>query len=161
MKMQWVWISLVWVGIIVAIIAGLFFFTDLFQKNPIPKNIRESVDFATYYPKDLPEGYAINTKSFELKGNVLIYIIQTPDHKSVSVSQQRVPDGFDFESFQTDILKDRRTIETDRGTIAYSGRLESTHVTSVRDQNTWILLSAPKDEVEISVLESIAKTLRT
>ena len=144
MKKEWVWVSIAWAGIIAVVIAGLFFFTDIFQKNPIPKNIREQVDFATYYSNELPKDYFIDPNSYEVSGGVLLYAIHIPNEKQITVSQQKPPESFDFNDFHTKQLRNSRSSKIDDGETLYLGTLENNNVASIRTAQTWILLSTDK-----------------
>jgi replication initiation and membrane attachment protein DnaB len=158
---QWILISLGWLSIAAAVIACLFIFTGLFKASPIPENIRRQLDFAIYYPAQLPNGYLIQDDSYEVINGTLSYTIGGLQKPPISVSQQSPPETFDFEKFHNETLKNKHTTNTDTSSVAYIGRLEANNVVSLRTDTTWILLTADRSKVSFETLEKIAKKLRT
>lgn len=159
---RWILISTGWVAIFIAVMATLFIFTDIFKSNPIPIDIRNRVDFATYYPSELPEGYAIQQNSYETSSSdVLLYRLTGPKNTKIFVSQQAPPSSFDFNDFHTKQIKNSRTAITQNGETIYLGMLEDNATASIRTPTTWILLTADKSAVPLENLEMIAKNFKT
>lgn len=155
---KWILIGLGWLAIFITILAVLFIFTGIFKSNPIPENIRNKVDFATYYPSSLPEGYSINTASFETANNLLSYQITKGTNKTILVTQQKTPTNFNFTEFQTKSIKNSRSVTTSTGNQAYIGLLEKNSIASLRAESTWILLSTTSKNVSVEDLEKIIKS---
>lgn len=140
-------------------VVGVVLFTHIRSSNPIPENMRSQVHFATYYPASLPEGFVIDPSSYDITNSIITYVIKTPDNGSISVSQQQTLSTFDFTEFQENTLKNKRTATLKNGVDIYLGRLETNHMASIHDGQTWVLLSANAQKIPLDTLENISKTL--
>lgn len=69
--LKWLVIALLVLGVLVA--GGWFGWQKFHDPSPIPKNIRQSVNFPLYYPKPVPVGFRINKESFSTNGKVVLY----------------------------------------------------------------------------------------
>lgn len=64
--------------------------------KPVPKNIRQAVNFPVYYPLPVPKGYHLKKDSFNVQNNIVFYSLIEGD-QTVSVSEQpSPPQAFDF-----------------------------------------------------------------
>jgi hypothetical protein len=68
--------------------------------SPIPKNIRQTVGFAVYYPRPLPVNYELDKNSISLQNDIVFFIVQDKT-KKISISEQAAPPNPpDFDALQ-------------------------------------------------------------
>jgi hypothetical protein len=120
--------------------AGWFVFVR--ETGPIPRAYRRGLDFSLYYPVSLPAGYYVDKASFKREGDVLIYIIRRPGHKSAVVSQQALPtDGPVHE-----VPKGHMTVAGERNFMTAAGNVQiglwgDKYVADIITNDSWIILN--------------------
>lgn len=89
-KRRWL---LIGVGGITAVIIfiALWWFFAVRETGPIPRTYLKGLSFTPYYPASLPNGYAVDQKSFERKDGVLIFSITAPGNRNIAVAEQLKP----------------------------------------------------------------------
>jgi len=110
-----------------------------------------------YYPQDLPAGYIYNNDSKILKTNVFYYSVTGPRNSLFHVTQQPIPESFDFATFNKKLLTPD-TFNATSGTVT-AGEVGVNTIGSVKtDKNTWIIInsSAPNS---VTQLETVARSL--
>jgi hypothetical protein len=88
--------------VVFAAVIAVFLVLLLFKKqdSPIPKNIEKSVNFALYYPSNLPNGYSLDKNSVKSENQIVFYSLSSGD-KKISISEQAAPSNPpDFEKIQ-------------------------------------------------------------
>lgn len=64
--------------------------------SPLPKDMVVQATFPVYYPKELPNGYSIDTKDIVSTDGMLYYTLKTlDDTHNITITLQAVPKGFD------------------------------------------------------------------
>jgi hypothetical protein len=112
--------------------------------KPIPGKYRQGLNFPLYYPANLPQGYTVDHNTFERKGAVLIFVVDTPNGKHIAVSEEHVPVGLDLSQHPPDNspikLPDEDNFTTAVGTAQIS-LWGANLVCSLVTPNTWIILN--------------------
>lgn len=127
--------------------------------SPFNETISSSVNFPLYYSKELPEGYQLDEDSVSFNKGVVVYSISSKDgNKKLFVSQQKRPEGFDFEGFNTDKISEAYEIQTPNGTATIGVVNDTTQVISVVSGETWIFANTP-DDMPSADIEAVARGL--
>lgn len=137
---------------------GLFFFLNRQSSSPFSQTITSSVSFPLYYSKGLPEGFQLDKESVSFKQGVVVYSLSTKDGKKIFVSQQKRPEGFDFEGFYEDKLSEAYEIQTSNGTATIGIVNDKTRVFSIVTGDTWVFASGAK-EINNTKFEAFARGL--
>lgn len=131
--------------------------------DPFSAEQRKSAGISLYYPVRLPAESKLDSSSLYMPtDNVYTMRITSvaEDPWSVLISQQAVPDGFDFEAFYMS-FDGKTQVKTSLGEVTY-GTIDggSTQLASlVTKDDTWILVQAPRS-VNQQVIEQITSDFR-
>jgi len=110
-----------------------------------------------YFPQNLPAGYVYNKDSKVLKTNVFYYSVTGPRSRLFHVTQQPIPESFDFAVFNKKLLTPD-TFNAISGTVT-AGEVGVNTIGSIKtNKNTWIIInsSAPNS---VTQLETVARSL--
>lgn len=118
--------------------------------------------FPIYAPSQLPAGYKVDQESFSNDEGVLVFSLSHDSGRSIAVTEQSVPAGFDFTSFYDKQVQNAKKVEGSQfqavvGQASRNGP-GNNQLLSVRTDDTWIMASsqtASQDE-----LEFVARHLR-
>ena len=143
---------------LIALVLAYFLYHQLSAPSPVPKQIISSVSFPVYYPVELPSGYKINESSFNSNGRVVTYSLDNGSGKNIIISEQAMPNNFDFENFNKKRILGSKEILTPVGK-ATIGQSSERNVASVITDKTWVLVSAPSD-TQANQLETIVRSLK-
>jgi hypothetical protein len=124
------------VGAVVVLLAvgGILVLTN--KSDPVPQNIRSQVHFPILYPKTLPAGYGIDSKTMNVAAGVLVFSIRAIQNTTLSVSEQARPANFDFTQLTGDVQ-----FQTTYGNAIVKVNGEKTTASLVTDK-TWLLLNS-------------------
>lgn len=149
-----------WFGVVAGATALVISYVMLMQyayTGRIPRDVEQRVDYPLYYPERLPEGLAVDEKSYDVTNGVVVYSI-SGQGKQVSVTEQRKPKNISQEGFYEYSMSNRRNIETPNG-LAAIGTVEAVLTSSLVTGQTWVFLRA-SEGVEAPQLEEITRGLR-
>ncbi len=142
---------------------GLLGYHFIFNKNNPEKlqsnqsNSDSDYTIAFYTPKNLPKEYTYNNDVQLLKKDVYYYTVNGPNDTVFHVTQQLIPEGFDFTAFNKKFLSPD-TFSSEAGTTTI-GQAGSTFLASIRtNKNTWIIVNAPTI-TSPTVLEAVSRSL--
>lgn len=82
--------------IVIAIVGGFLFLKS--DSGPIPKNIRQEVNFPVYYPTALPQGYQLAKNTFSAQDNIIFYRLINGGNTIVVSEQTSPPNPLDFKN---------------------------------------------------------------
>lgn len=129
------------------------------RTDPVPESIKKSVLFPVYYPTQLPDGYQIESSSFQANSNVLLYSIGKAGAQPIAVTVQSKPENFDFDNFHLKQMRSSREVLTGSGK-AVIGLFGDKPTGSLVTADTWVLVSAnpqlPADQLE-ALMKSFTK----
>jgi len=112
-----------------------------------------------YAPKNLPTGYTFNNDEKWLKSNVDYFSITGPDKQMYFVTQQPVPENFDFVAFG------KKFTEPDRMNVGAgdltAGQVGANTIGSLlTDKATWIIINAQSTGDKITNgVEAVARSM--
>jgi hypothetical protein len=154
---------LVYIAILILIVAAVVGAALIFKDRrkppaPIPAKITKQLKIALYYPTELPAGWNVATNSFKIPtSGVLTFAITDNKHNVYYVSEQKLPDNFDYTGFQ------KKFSEPDSFTAkagsAIVGPASNALVGSIRTpDNSWVIINTFDTELQNQV-ETIARSL--
>lgn len=145
----------------IAVIGGLGTYFVARDSNPIPPKIQKSVQFPLYYPQQLPKGWQVDSNSFSQGSNVVLFRITDKNNtsKGVSVTIQPQQDTFDIDRFYKETLTKSTQFTTSLGQAAIGEGTLGTRVGSIVTGESWILVTAPKDNATNSDIRTILSSL--
>ena len=125
--------------------AGGFTFYESKQSKSDKTNVlgqaTQSVTIPLYYPKNLPNGYTDNNDSLAIKQNVFYSSVTGPNNTKFYITQQPIPDNFNFVDFSKKFLNPD-TFSSDAGQVV-AGQVGSNTIGSIKtNKNTWILINS-------------------
>jgi hypothetical protein len=114
-----------------------------------------SLGFQVYFPKNLPAGYRVAPQSYSVSKGALVFYIDTPDGKTLPVSEQIVPTG----STAKDLVpapagikvSNAVQINLPEGVSAFS-KWSDKSLTSTVIGKTWIILNVTNKPEDASVI---------
>jgi hypothetical protein len=109
---------------------------------PLPSSIRQQIkDFTPYNVRPGTDGFTASADSMQYEQGVLIFQLKSGSGKTVAVSEQAIPSGFDRTSLKTsDSIKD---VTTGLGSGYLNDSPEQTTAALFTKDGTWLMLSAP------------------
>jgi hypothetical protein len=116
------------------------------NSSPVPKAIRQSVDFPVYYPdpKKLPSGYTLNLSSFKTPiKNGVTYSVSYGNGKQLVFSVQPKPSPAELQTFDGNYLPLKTTYQTPVGQAEIGAYNLKTLVSLPTSSSTWIIITAP------------------
>jgi hypothetical protein len=165
-KLPTIILSVLGILIMLGGVAGGWLFLHR-EISPIPKSLRNSVNFTVYYPdpKKLPTGYSLNVSSFQIaqKNGVLYYVTYDGDKKIAFSVQEKISD-VDLQSFYTNYMPLHQDFATPAGKAqigaSSSSGAEKTLVSLPTNTNTWLLITAPLD-INQDKLKQVLSSIRS
>ena len=111
-----------------------------------------------YTPKTLPKGYTFNNDIQSLKKDVYYYSINGPEDTVFHITQQPIPESFDFASFNKKFLNpDRFTTEAGSAIV---GPVGSAIIGSVQTiKNSWIIVNCENSSAQ-SKVQTVIRSLK-
>jgi len=77
--------------------AGYVGFRLIKSSSPFPSNVTKNAPFKLYHPKNLPQGYSVDQKSYSSpEKGVVTFNISQPGGPAIGVAEQNVPPDFNF-----------------------------------------------------------------
>lgn len=153
------------IGVILVVIGvsvgGYVLLNQKPQKSAIASTLSPEISsqltIPIYLVQSLPKGYAVNNDFKIIHPNVLNFSITSPDGHKYSISEQLIPQNFDFVTFNKKFLSPD-TYSTGVGTVT-AGLIGSNIVGSIRtNNNSWILINAPSSgNSSLTDLEAITR----
>lgn len=142
---------------VIAALAGMAIVGHSFAKKhgavtPIPKSVSAAADFPLYYPGKLPQGWALEEKSFVYTpDNIAAYTVSANGGGKVFMSIQKPPAGFNFERQIGARMTARREVPTPYGKAAM-GTLGTSRIVSLETSGVWIQMAGTMavDEQELA-----------
>lgn len=130
-------------------------------KSPFTNSAAKDMGFSLYFPTDLPNGYKIELNSVKRAEDnpVILLGISNDNNQRITISQQKQPDGLNFDSLQK-LLTDTRQVQTRFGTVSIGKSNGDTEIANILTEDTWILVSAPKDSVSSQDFDNLVKSFR-
>jgi cytoskeletal protein RodZ len=101
---------------------------------------QKSVNFSLYIPVHLPAGYTYKKNSASASGGVVLYQLNTPANKIISLSEQPVPDKVAMNDFYNRFLSNKVNVISTEGK-AVLGTQGKQIIGSLETKNTWILIN--------------------
>ena len=149
--------------ILIASSTGTWFYLHR-STSPVPKSIRQSVNFPIYYPdpKKLPAGYNLNQSSFKsINSDAIAYSVSYSNNKKLIFSVQKKPSDNELANFNKQYIPIHRQVLTLVGT-ATEGVIGSQTVVSLpaNDSNAWIIITGPSDAYATTNLAQVLKAIR-
>jgi hypothetical protein len=83
-------LKLEYVLILVIILALGGWWIFKINSNPIPGNIRKSLNFSVYYPDQMPQGFKIDKTSFQYNNGLMTFVIRN-GNQYITISEQKEP----------------------------------------------------------------------
>lgn len=128
----------------------------------VPDAVQKQTQFPIYVPEQLPPGYHTVEDSFRADEGVLVFSISDDAGRTIAVTEQRLPEGLDFESFYKEQMKDVRQVSgapyaSMIGQASVNGRPNG-RLLSIKTDTTWVMVSSQTSSD--SDLEIIARQLR-
>ena len=128
------------------------------RHDVIPANIRQAVDFPLYQPTWLPEGFIVDSQSFDVTSQVVTFTVSNSQTRSKLIfTEQPKPAQFDFNSFYDEQLTEKRSLTSPSGQ-ATIGLFEGSLFASVLTDRTWVLIRVPGSQ-ELTQFERVLQYL--
>lgn len=148
--------------IVLILLVGLAAGFVWYQKShsaptPIPAAIRKQLNIALYYPASLPGGWVVDSNSFRIPtSEVLTFGVKDSAGDIFNVSEQAIPDNFDFTVFQKK-FSSPDTFSAPAGDVM-AGQVASSLLASIRtSNNTWLIINTSNVDVQTS-LETLCRS---
>ena len=110
-----------------------------------------------YFPKNLPPGYTYNKDASTIKKNVYYFTVTAPKDIKLYITQQPIPEQFDFVSFNKKFLTPDK-FDSSAGSVV-AGQVGSSFIGSiVTKKNTWILINSTSPNT-LNQVEAVARSL--
>jgi hypothetical protein len=154
------WLVTILLGMTLVGVGGIFMLKH--TTNPIPKHVQSAVNFPLYYPAQLPPGWRIDTTSFSVASDVVLYrVVNANDpSKGASISIQPQQDGLDIDQFYKKNLAKSTQFTTPLGQAAIGQSELNTRVGSIVTGDSWILITAPLTNASTSDIRTIITNLK-
>ncbi len=126
-------------------------------RDVIPSRISNQVLFPLYYPTDLPNGYVVNERSFEVTEQVVSYRLESPSSPQILISQQPRVASFNYDEFNTQKVGNPSAVLTQYGK-AVIGVGEAGKIASLVTDKTWIFMTSDGETSDATIrrlMESI------
>lgn len=134
------------VGVIVLVLL-IFIFIKLFipPYNPVPKSIRQAVNFQVYYPNPdrLPIGYTLDESSFSSGNNAVLYSVSYGGKQKLIFTEQLKPSATELQNFDTSVIPLNTSLETNIGKATIGAARGETLVSLPTTGSTWIIMTGP------------------
>ncbi len=137
----WKKIVLVTAGVLLLVGGSALVLTRTGSQSIFSSSVLDTATFPLLEPKKLPPGFMVDSNSLQFSETVVTFAISNGQKKTFIVTEQAVPDSFDFEAFY-DQFEMRKSVNTASGQ-AVIGRFEDTDLASIVAGDTWILIRAP------------------
>lgn len=138
--------------LLLATTSSFFLFINK-KADPIPGNIRNSLNFPLYYPLATPQGYQYKKDSAKVENDILFYSLQSSD-KIVTVTEQaisgRIPDLTQLPGF--------KSLETSVGS-AVSGTNAGNRPAAIILSNTTLITINGTTSVAASSVNALAQSM--
>ncbi len=108
---------------------------------PIPKGVVDSASFPLYYPSKLPEGYILNTNSFDNTGQIITFSVRYLNKANILFAEQAIPRNIDLNDLQNKQMMNVKAIDTKFGR-AYFGILNNNTAISLVTDKSWVFISS-------------------
>lgn len=143
------------VVIIIAVATSTWWYFSSKGSGPIPKKIRQSVNFSLYYPSQLPAGYSLDKSSVKFSNQIVFFNLKSVDN-TINISEQTAPanppDFATLEKFNTSF----KSLDVIGGKAIY-GTAESLPVAFLLSNTTLVNISGTKN----TPLDAVAKTTQS
>lgn len=113
--------------------------------DPVPLAIRQRVSFKVYFPEpaNLPPGYTLDTRSFAIVSNVILYTVTSNNNQHLFFSVQPKPSASALQNFYKSHMPLTISVSTSVGTAAI-GVLNNETVGSLpTNTDAWVIVTAP------------------
>jgi hypothetical protein len=133
------WVVVLALLIILLSAAGAYY--EFVYSGYFPRSVRKQVHIALYYPVNLPNGMYVDRSSFMVPTkNVVTYTILDKGGNKFYVSEQNLPNNFDFDAFKKK-FESNNEFATKAGN-AFIGDLGSQIIASIpTPQQSWIIIN--------------------
>jgi hypothetical protein len=133
------WVVVLALLIILLSAAGAYY--EFVYSGYFPHNVRQQIHISLYYPIKLPAGMHVDRSSFMMPAkNVVTYAIVDKDGNKFYVSEQNLPDNFDFQSFKKKFESSDELIV--KAGNAFVGDIGTQLIASVTTPDqSWILIT--------------------
>ncbi len=145
------------IAITAAVIAMMLVRTSS-EPNIFSKDFTKSVDFPLYYPADLPKGLTVNKTSVIKGEGVVTYSIASSKGNALAVSEQAIPNKFNFDKFYKENIELPQHVNTPEGKLT-TGKLNGLSVCMLVTDKTWVIVNDAAGSAE-GKLPSICRGLR-
>lgn len=152
---------------LLCVLAILVLIGLLSSSGPVPKDIRSSVNFTIYYPKQakLPDGYTLNTRSFRLaQPGVLIFSVTYGNGREMIFSEEERPSKQVLDKFDSSAIPLHTELNTPLGKAIIGSYGSGTNTSSVVSlpiiRGPWLIITAPStvNPADLTkVIQSIGK----
>lgn len=141
---------LIFVPIILAVLLAAFLYNLHGSTDVVPEKIQKSVPFSIYYPRNLPAGYTLDEKSFQIpESGVVLFTVTYGDGKSIDFSEQQQPSSGDIDKFVKSYIPLNSVLQLPLGQVkvgAYGAAPNIRTIASVPiHDGPWLIVTAPSD----------------
>jgi hypothetical protein len=134
-------------------------YPNLLNPTPFNTEIKESVGYSLYYPKDLPQNFKIESDSVqEADPGVVVYAISDEDGHRLTVSMQRLPEGLNLEPL-TNSLQDTYEIDTPLGKAMVGKTENGMLIANLIVDETWIIVNTPNANITTDQMNTVLQGL--
>ena len=148
--------------VLLLICVGFWAYSKKSSSYSLPEDVKSQISgFQPYYlPKDysLPDDLIVDKNSIRYEADTLLFNLQTPDNKTINISEQPVPEEFNSEGGS---FIGKETFDTTNGKVTLSfvdGRTSAFLITN--QQDAFIILSSSQpitaDTIRV-ILSSLEK----
>ena len=110
-----------------------------------------------YTPPDAA-GFLLNQKSVQFQSGVLVFQLTNPNNKTLAVTEEKIPDGYDYANLRAD-----KEFDAPIGHAFITDGVNRTTAAVFTTDKTWILINAPSPigtDAMTTVLNSFIKQPR-
>jgi hypothetical protein len=147
--------------IIVCLLASYWIKGASGHANPVPKSIKQSVDFPVYYPRQdkLPMDYKLDSDSFvKLTADVVSYSVSSASDRLVFTVQKKPSDN-EINSFNSQRIPIHIEFNTSVGKAEMGVIGKQTVVSLPTTDKSWIIITGP-EKIDQNKLEKVLKSLQ-
>lgn len=127
----------------------------------VPDAIADKLLFAPYAFTKIPKPYTINHSSYNVKEGALLFSLQEPQGKIISISEQAVPKDFDVTAFYESTFKNPTRLREAKFETIFGQRQaqEGTLIGITTSDSTWILITS-QESLSVSEARDISNSLQ-
>lgn len=148
-RKTWIVLDITFVVLILLTVGFFVFHAEKasIETPKIPDAVSGQLLFTPYVPSKLPSGFSIDPGSYKLQETALLFTASNKDGGRLVFSEQSVPKDLSMDQFYGSMIATPQRVD-DAPQRTIFGKLQNgtgTMASIITQDNTWILVTMPKD----------------